>query len=77
VDVGPLDAHQTFHISESNAMAGDTSKALELLEFAIDHGMYPYLFYRDFCPFMKPLRGLPEFRRIVAKAQRRANEFEA
>jgi hypothetical protein len=39
--------------------------------------MYPYLFYRDFCPFMEPLRGLPEFRRIVAKAQRRANEFDA
>ena len=77
VDVAPLDAHQTFHIAESYAMAGDTSKALELLERAVDHGMYPYRFYRDFCPFMQPLRGLPEFDRIVAKAERRAAAFDA
>ena len=75
VDLAPLDAHQTFHISEAYAMAGDPSKALELLEFAVDHGMYPYRFYRDFCPFMQPLRGLPEFDRIVGKAERRAAEF--
>jgi serine/threonine protein kinase len=75
VDLAPLDAHQTFHISEAYAIAGDRSKALELLEFAVDHGMYPYRFYRDFCPFMQPLRGLAEFDRIVAKAERRAAEF--
>jgi TolB-like protein/thioredoxin-like negative regulator of GroEL len=77
VDLQPLDAHQTFHIAESYAMAGDTSKALELLEFAVDHGMYPYLFYRDFCPFMQPLRGMAAFDRIVAKAEKRVREFEA
>lgn len=51
--------------------------ALELLEFAVDHGMYPYRFFRDFSQFMQPLRGLPEFDRIVAKAERRAAEFDA
>jgi hypothetical protein len=77
VDVTLLDAHQTFHIAEAYAMAGDTSKALELLEYAVDCGMYPYRFYRDFCPFMQPLRGLPEFDRIIAKAERRVAEFKA
>jgi tetratricopeptide (TPR) repeat protein len=76
-DVAVLDAHQTFHVSESCAMAGDTSRALALLEYAVDHGMYPYRFYADFCPFMAPLRGMAEFERIVAKAARRAAEFSA
>jgi tetratricopeptide (TPR) repeat protein len=77
LDTAPLDAHHTFHVSESFAMAGDTTRALELLERAIDRGMYPYRFYKDFCPFMQPLRGLPEFDRIVAKAARRVAEFDA
>jgi hypothetical protein len=76
-DISLLDAHQTFHFSESCAMAGDTARALELLEFAVDHGMYPYRFYAKFCPFMEPLRGMPEFDRIVAKAARRVAEFSA
>jgi tetratricopeptide (TPR) repeat protein len=75
VDLTPLDAHQTFHLSESYAMAGDTGKALTLLDYAVDHGMYPYKFYAEYCPFMAPLRGLPEFDRIVSKARRRAAEF--
>jgi TolB-like protein/Tfp pilus assembly protein PilF len=73
----PLDAHQTFHLSESYAMAGATDRALTLLEYAVDHGMYPYKFYEEYCPFMAPLRGMPEFDRIVAKAARRAAEFSA
>jgi serine/threonine protein kinase len=76
VDVTPLDAHQTFHIAESYAMAGDTPRALTLLEHAVDHGMYPYKFYAEYCPFMAPLRGNPEFDRIVAKAEKRVREFE-
>ena len=75
VDLTPLDAHQIFHISESYAMGGDSTKALALLEHAVDHGMYPYKFYEDYCPFMAPLRGQPEFDRIVTKARRRVEEF--
>jgi len=77
VDVTGLDAHHTFHFSESYAMAGDTARALTLLERAVDRGMYPYRYYAEFCPFMVPLRGLPEFDRIVAKAARRVAEFNA
>ena len=77
VDLAPLDAHHTFHLSESFAMAGDTARALELLERAVDRGFYPYRFFADYCPFMAPLRGMPEFDRIVAKAARRVAEFSA
>jgi len=71
----PLDAHQTFHLSESYAMAGDTSRALELLAWAVDHGFYPYRFFAEWCPFMEPLRSTPEFDRVVAQAARRVAEF--
>ena len=70
-----LDAHMTFHLSESYAMAGDTARALELFEWAVDHGFYAYRFFADWCPFLVPLRGMPEFDRIVAKAARRVAEF--
>jgi serine/threonine protein kinase/tetratricopeptide (TPR) repeat protein len=75
LDAAPLDAHQTFHLAESYAMVGDTTRALALLEWAVDHGFYPYRFFAEWCRFMEPLRGMPEFDRIVAKAARRVSEF--
>ena len=77
VDVSRLDAHHTFHLSESLAMAGDTARALVLLERAVDGGFYPYPFLAEYCPFMAPLRGMPEFERIMAKAARCVAEFSA
>jgi hypothetical protein len=77
LDLGPLDAHPTFHIAESNAMAGDAARALTLLERAVDHGMYPHRFYAEYCPFTVPLRGSAEFDRIIAKAARRAQAFDS
>jgi hypothetical protein len=77
VDLTPLDAHHTFHIAESFAMAGNTARALTLLEHAVDHGFYPAQFFAEYCPFMASLRGMPEFDRIVAKAARRVAEFSA
>ena len=74
---GVLDAHMTFHLSESYAMAGETARALELLDWAVEHGFYPAQFFAKWCPFMAPLRGSPEFDRIVAKAARRVAEFSA
>jgi serine/threonine-protein kinase len=74
---GVLDAHMTFHLSESYAMAGDTARALELLEWAVDHGFYTPEFFAKWCVFLVPLRGMPEFDRIIAKAARRVAEFNA
>jgi tetratricopeptide (TPR) repeat protein len=76
-DAVAVDAHQTFHLAESYAMAGDTSRALELLDWAVDNGFYPFRFYAEWCPFMEPLRGMPEFERIISKAARRVAEFSA
>jgi TolB-like protein len=75
LDLAALDAHHTFHIAESFAMAGDSARALELLEWAVDHGFYPYEFFSRWCPFLAPLRGNAQFERIVAKAARRVAEF--
>ena len=48
-----------------------------LLEAAVDRGFYPHRFVTEWCPFMAPLRTMPEFDRIVAKAARRVAEFNA
>ena len=53
------------------------AEALALLEHAVDHGMCPYRFYAEYCPFTVPLRGSAEFDRSVAKAARRAEAFNS
>jgi serine/threonine protein kinase/Flp pilus assembly protein TadD len=75
VKTGPLDFHLTFHLAESYAMAGASERALGVLEEAVDKGFYAYEFMTKSCPFMVPLRGLPEFDRVMAKARRRWEEF--
>ena len=56
-------------------MAGDTARALEILELAVDEGFYPYPFFNEYCPFMEPLRPRPEFAGILAKAKERTEAF--
>lgn len=75
VDITPLDAHNKFHLSESFAMAGDTRRALEVLEIAVDQGFYPYPYFNEYCPFMEPLRSLPEFADILAKSKEKTEAF--
>jgi len=75
VDLTPLDPHNTFHLSESFAMAGDTSRALEVLESAVDQGFYPYPYINEFCPFMAPLRSMPEFAGILEKSKEKTEAF--
>jgi serine/threonine protein kinase/tetratricopeptide (TPR) repeat protein len=77
VDTAPLDAHNIFHLGESFAMAGNTGAALALFERAVDGGFFPHEFYAIHCPFLQPLRGTPEFERVLAKAARRVAEFSA
>jgi len=77
VDWEALDAHHTFHLSESFAMAGDTDTAHRLFERAVDNGFYPVDYFTTHCPFLAPLRGTAEFDRIVAKARRRVADFSA
>ncbi len=75
VDLTPLDPHNIFHLSESFAMAGDTRRALEVLELAVDLGFYPYPFINEYCPFMAPLRSLPGFAPILAKSREKTESF--
>ena len=76
-DVTLLDAHQLFHLSEAFAVAGDTERALALLEEAVDTGFHPAGFIAEHCPFFESLRGTPRFEAIAEKAQRLTREFVA
>jgi hypothetical protein len=75
VDTAVLEFHLTFHLAESFAMAGATDRALAVLEESVDKGFYAYTFMNEYCPFLAPLRGIPEFERIMEKARRRWEEF--
>ncbi len=75
IDITPLDAHNKFHLAESFGLAGDTDRALDVLEQAVDQGFYPYPFMAEHCPFLAPLRPLPRFALILAKAKERAEAF--
>ena len=50
---------------------------MPLFEQAVDTSFYPHQFFAVYCPFLGPLRGTPEFERILAKAERRVREFSA
>ena len=71
------DAHITFHLAESNAVAGDSQTALRLLDQAVERGFYPHGYIAVHCPFLASLRGTAEFDRIAARAARRGAEFVA
>ena len=72
LDIGGLDFHLTFHLGESFAVAGDTTRALELFDAAVEKGCYAHEFMARYCPFVESVRGTPEFDRILAKARIRA-----
>ncbi|MEJ2541347.1 MAG: hypothetical protein P8188_15495, partial [Gemmatimonadota bacterium] len=57
VDELALDAHHTFHISESYAVAGAKERAVALLDRAVTHGFYPAHYFARWCPFYAGLRG--------------------
>ena len=72
-----LDAHHKFHLAEAFAMAGDSDRAFDLLDEAVNSGFHPGEFIAAHCPFLKPLRGTPRFAAIAATAQRLTAEFAA
>jgi hypothetical protein len=75
IDVAPLDTHNKSHLAESFGLGGDTDRALDVLEQAVEQGFYPYPFMAEHCPFLVPLRPLPRFAGILAKAKERAEAF--
>ncbi|MBA3890707.1 MAG: protein kinase [Gemmatimonadaceae bacterium] len=77
IEAMQFDGHLTFHISEPYALAGEHEVALRLLADAVERGFYPGDFIASHCPFLEPLRGLPEFPPIAARAAQRVAEFRA
>lgn len=75
VNTAPLDAHNRFHLAESFAMAGEVDRALDLLEYAVGEGFYPYHFIVEHCPFMAPLRDSHRFESIAVTARELAEAF--
>ena len=71
-----LDHHETFHAAESYAAAGELDRAVAMVDSGIAKGFYPAHFIAETNPFMKPLRALPGFARVVQRARVRAEEFE-
>jgi pentatricopeptide repeat protein len=70
-----LDSHHKFHLAEAYAMAGDSDRALELLEDAVSHGFHPGEFIATHCPFLAPLRGTRRFVAVAEQAERLTAEF--
>jgi eukaryotic-like serine/threonine-protein kinase len=58
-------------VSESAAVSGDVAAALELIDHAIDHGLYD-LHWLERCPLLAPVRAAPGFARAHARVKRRA-----
>jgi eukaryotic-like serine/threonine-protein kinase len=77
LDTSGLDGHQSWHLAESFALAGAHEQALCLLDQAIERGNYLHEWFERRGPFFEPLRGDPEFARIVARAAQRKAEFAA
>jgi Flp pilus assembly protein TadD len=76
VDELALDAHHTFHLAESYAMAGDHERAVALLDRAVTMGFYPHTYYARLCPFFEGLRGREDFAKVVGRAAERVAEFQ-
>ncbi len=77
VDIATLDGHHLGHLSESYAAAGDTARALELLERCVDIGHYVHSWITHLCPFYTQLRQVPGFDRVASKAAARVAAFDA
>ncbi|MGK2935883.1 MAG: protein kinase domain-containing protein [Gemmatimonadaceae bacterium] len=75
IEAMAFDAHLTFHLSEAHALAGDEATALRMLSDGVERGFYPAPFIAEYCPFLAPLRGTPEFQRVAARAFQRVAEF--
>ena len=70
-----FDAHLTFHLAEPYALAGDADTALRLLADGVERGFYPADFIARQCAPLAPLRGLPAFAQVVARAAERVAAF--
>jgi len=76
VDLDSLDSHHMAHLSESYAAAGDTVRALELLDRSVEMGFYAHSAITRLNPYFARLRETPGFERVAAKAAARVAAFD-
>jgi len=77
VEAMQFDAHLTFHLAEAFAIGGDAATAVQMVGDAVERGFYPARFIEEYCHFLAPLRGMPEFHAIVTRARQRVEAFTA
>ena len=70
-----LDHHESFHVAESYAAAGEGERALAMIEDGIGKGFHPYEFIATHNPLLAPVRALPGFRRVAELARERWRAF--
>jgi tetratricopeptide (TPR) repeat protein len=58
-------------------LVGDEDGALEWLGRAIDWGFCNYRYLEEYNPFLKPRHGNPRFQRLIAKARKKHEAFDA
>jgi len=75
IDTGFSDPEGFFHWAGVLAIAGEQDSALEMLERAIEGGFYPVSALATY-PHLDPLRGAPDFRHIVRRAEERQSEAQ-
>ena len=77
VETAMTDEWIPIFIADCLAMVEDEDGALEWLSRAIDWGFCNYKYLEEYNPFLKPLHGNPRFQRLVAKARRKHEAFDA
>jgi len=81
---GPLDPYvrqvggqSGICMAEGYAMAGETARALEMLEVAVDQGFINYPFLAKYDNFLEPVRRDPRGQVLLARVRREWETFDA
>jgi hypothetical protein len=71
------DAEWSWHLAVDFALVDDRENALMWIENAVERGAYNYPMLAEHDPFLKPLRGESRFRRLLERAKKEWEEFDA
>ena len=69
------DPEGTYKIAETYAVLGDRDSALRMLRYSIEHGFFPWPYFRT-DPLMSNIRSDPRFGELMETARRRYEAFE-
>jgi serine/threonine protein kinase len=66
------DVQYPWHVGTALAMLGDHEEALRWIQRAVDNGFAIYRFLEELDPFLEPLRQMPGYAELVARARQEA-----